>query len=131
MSEVKTLMDYVQAAKSQITEVEVSQVVALLDEGYQVLDVREPPEYASGTIDGAFNLPRGVIEAACDLHYPGHHPLMMERSKKWLLLCATSGRSAMASAVMQEMGFSHVKNINGGIAAWKAAEMQVIIPEHH
>lgn len=130
MSE-KTLMDFVKEAKSQITEVEITEVVALLDDGYQVLDVREPAEYISGTIDGALNVPRGLIEAACDHQYPGKNQNMQDRDKKWLLLCATSGRSAMAASVMQQMGFNNIKNINGGIATWKQAEMHVVIPEHH
>ncbi len=129
MSDEKTLMDFVMAAKSQISEVDVTGVVELLDDGYQVLDVREPGEYMSGTIDGAVNLPRGLLEASCDKQYPGKNPVMQDRDKKWLLLCATSGRSAMATAVMQQMGFNNVKNINGGIAAWKSAEMQVVIPK--
>jgi len=128
MSEEKTLMDFVASAKSQITEVEVSEVVALLDDGYQVLDVREPAEFASGTIDGAMNLPRGVLEAASDHQYPGKNAAMQDRDKKWLVLCATSGRAAMAVLVMQQMGFKNVKNINGGVAAWKSAEMQVVLP---
>jgi rhodanese-related sulfurtransferase len=128
MSEEKTLMDFVKQAKSQITEVEVSQVVPLLDDGYQVLDVREPHEYESGTIDGAVNVPRGILEAVSDRQYPGRLEMMMDRDKEWLLLCATSGRSAMATSVMQQMGFKNVKNINGGMAAWKSAEMQVVIP---
>ena len=131
MSEEKTLMDFVKEAKSQITEVEISEVVALLDDGYQVLDVREPAEFISGTVDGAHNVPRGVLEAACDRQYPGHQEIMQDRDKKWLLFCATSGRSAMAAFVMQQMGFKNVKNILGGIAAWKSAEMQVVIPPHH
>ena len=131
MSEEKTLMDFVKEAKSQITEVEVSEVVSLLDDGYQVLDVREPAEYISGTIDGAMNVPRGLLEAACDRQYPGKNATMQDRDKKWVLLCATSGRSAMAAAVLQQMGFTNIKNINGGMALWKQAEMHVIIPEHH
>lgn len=127
----KTLMDFVKEAKSQITEVEITEVVALLDEGYQVLDVREPAEYISGTLDGAFNVPRGVLEAASDHQYPGKNQNMQDRDKKWLLLCATSGRSAMAASVMQQMGFTNIKNINGGMAAWKQAEMHVVIPAHH
>ncbi len=128
MSEVKTLMDFVKAAKSQITEIEVSEVVTHLDDGYQVLDVREPMEYMSGTIDGSLNVPRGVLEAASDHQYPGNNKNLQDRDKKWLLLCATSGRSAMAAAVMQQMGFKNVKNINGGMGAWKTAEMQVVKP---
>ena len=128
MSDEKTLMDFVNEAKSQITEVEVSEVVALLDDGYQVLDVREPAEYVSGSLDGAVNIPRGVLEAVADRQYPGRIEMMQDRNKKWLVLCATSGRSAMAVVVMQQMGFKNVKNIKGGIAAWKSAEMLVVIP---
>ena len=131
MSEEKTLMDFVKEAKSKITEVAVSEVVSLLDDGYQVLDVREPAEFISGTIDGAMNVPRGVLEAACDRQFPGKNANMQDRDKKWVLLCATSGRSAMAAAVLQQMGFTNIKNINGGMAMWKQAEMHVIIPEHH
>ncbi len=128
MAEEKTLVDFVKQAKSQISEVEVSEVISLMDDGYQVLDVREPHEYVSGTIDGAVNIPRGILEAVSDRQYPGRIEMMQDRDKKWLVLCATSGRSAMATVVMQQMGFKNVKNINGGIAAWKSAEMQVVIP---
>jgi len=131
MSEEKTLMDFVKEAKSKITEVAVSEVVSLLDDGYQVLDVREPAEFISGTIDGAMNVPRGVIEAAADRQFPGKNANMQDRDKKWVLLCATSGRSAMAAVALQQMGFKNIKNINGGMAAWKEAEMQVVIPPHH
>lgn len=128
MSEEKTLMDFVNQAKSQIHEIEVLNVESLLDEGYQVLDVREPAEFMAGTIEGALNIPRGILEAAADRQYAGRREELMDRDKKWLLLCASSGRSAMAAAVMQQMGFKNIKNINGGINAWKAAELAVKIP---
>ncbi|MCK9605761.1 MAG: rhodanese-like domain-containing protein [Methylomonas sp.] len=128
MSEEKTLMDFVKQAKSQIHEIDVLNVKPLLDEGYQVLDVREPAEFMSGTIEGALNIPRGILEAAADRQYAGRREELMDRDKKWLLLCASSGRSAMAAAVMQQMGFKNIRNINGGITAWKAAELAVNIP---
>ena len=131
MTEEKTLADFVKEAKSQITEVEVSDVISYLDNGYQVLDVREPAEFISGSVDGALNIPRGVLEAFSDRQYPGRREELMDRDQKWLLLCATSGRSAMAAVVMKKMGFKHVININGGMAAWKSAEMQTVIPPQH
>lgn len=131
MNEEKTLMDFVQEAKSQIEEVEVNEVVELLDQGYQVLDIREPAEFHSGTIDSAMNLPRGVLEPACDRQFPGRSAQMQDRDKKWLTFCATSGRAALAAAVLKQMGFNNIKNINGGMAAWKSAEMQVVIPPEH
>jgi len=125
MSDVKTLKDFVFEAKSQIEEVEVTEVAALLAEGYQVLDVREPVEYAEGAIDGTVNVPRGVLEPAADHVMKGREE-MQDRDQKWLLLCATSGRSAMATVVLQQMGFKNVKNINGGIKAWTDAGMPIV-----
>ena len=39
MNQEKTLMDFVKQAKAKIQEVEVSEVNALLNEGYQVLPI--------------------------------------------------------------------------------------------
>lgn len=128
MNEEKTLMDFVKQAKSQITEINVSNVKSLLDEGYSILDVREPAEFMSGTIEGALNIPRGILEVAADRQNAGRNENLTDRDKKWLLLCASSGRSAMAAAVMQQMGFKNIKNIDGGITAWKAAGLAVKVP---
>jgi len=128
MSAEKTLMDFVKQAKSQIEEIDVLAVNALLAEGYQVLDVREPAEFITGTIEGALNIPRGILEPAADHNYAGRREELMNRDKKWLLFCASSGRSAMASVVLQEMGFKNIKNINGGMAAWKTAELAIHTP---
>lgn len=127
MATAKTMQDFVSAAKSQIQEVEIVEVEALLNEGYQVLDVREPVEFAAGTINGALNIPRGILEAAAD-HVIKKSEEMQDRDKKWLLFCASSARSSMATMVLQQMGFKHVKNINGGMKAWKDAEMNIVTP---
>ena len=127
MSNFKTMKDFVIAAKSQIEEVEITEVEALIADGYQVLDVREADEFSAGTIKGAINVPRGILEAAADLEIKKREELQ-DRDKKWLLFCASSARSAMATDILQQMGFKKVKNINGGMNAWKDAEMKVIKP---
>ena len=129
MSEAKTLMDFVKAAKSRITEISIDEVTGLQAEGYQVLDVREPNEYVQGTLENAMNIPRGLIEAACDPNYPGHRKEMIDRDKPWLILCATGGRSAMVTDVMQQMGFNNVKNINGGMCGKKQTR-QLLFRNH-
>lgn len=129
MNAEKTLMDFVKQAKSQIQEIDVSEVQALLEEGYQVLDVREPAEFSAGTIAGALNVPRGILEPAADRQYAGRRDELQDRDKKWLLFCASSGRSAMAAVVLQQMGFTHIKNINGGMNAWKEAKLAISTPQ--
>lgn len=121
------LMDFVKDAKSRITEVDVNEAARLIsEEGYKVLDVREPAEVAAGAIEGALNVPRGVLEAAADLQYAGANPALRDaRNDKWLVVCGTSGRSAMAVDVLQKMGYTNVVNILGGMNAWKDGKQPV------
>lgn len=55
------------------------------------------------------------MEPATDRQYAGRREELIDRDKKWLLFCASSGRSAMAAAVLQDMGFKNIKNINGAM----------------
>ncbi len=125
MPKEKTMKDFVKEAKSQIQEIQITDVETLIAEGYQVLDVREPAEYADGSIEGAINVPRGILESSADRVIKGNDALQ-DRNKKWLLFCKSSGRSAMATVVLQDMGFQNVKNINGGFLAWSKANKPVV-----
>jgi len=131
MSKPKTLMDFVKAAKSRINEINIEKVTELQSQGYGLLDVREYEEYEQGALPDSVNIPRGVIEAACDPSYPSHRKEMLDRDHPWLVLCATGGRAAMVTDVMQQMGFTNVQNINGGMAAWREAEKLIVIPPKH
>lgn len=120
------LMDFVRAAKSCITEITHFELKAKLDakEALLLVDVRESAEFEHGHISGAHLVPRGIIEAASDTSYPNHYPpLSGARDQQIILYCATSGRSAMAAAVLQMMGFKKVLNLAGGFAQWEAAGM--------
>ena len=120
------LMDFVRAAKSCITEITPQELNAKLDakEDLVLIDVREAAEFEHGHIGGAHLVPRGIIEAAADTSYPKHYPpLSGARDRQIVLYCATSGRSAMAAAVLQMMGFKNVLNLAGGYARWEAEGM--------
>lgn len=128
MSEM-TLMDFVKDSKSRIKEVEVEEAMKLIDKGYRVLDVREPAEYLSGAIDHSLHVPRGMLEAAADRQYDGAIPALRDnRDAKWLIMCRSGARAAMACDVMQKMGFSDVTNVFGGMMAWKNANLPLVSP---
>ena len=123
------LIDFVQDAKSRIKEVDVDTAEKLIAEGYKVLDVREPSEHDNLAIKGSVNVPRGVLEPAADLQYPGANPdLRDHRDTQWLVLCATGGRAAMATDTLQKMGFKDVSNILGGMKAWVDAGKPTVTP---
>ena len=117
------LMDFVRAAKACITEISPAELKAKLDakEDFLLVDVRESAEFEHGHIGGAHLVPRGIIEAAADTSYPKHYPqLSGARDQQVIVYCATSGRSAMAAAVLQMMGFKNVLNLAGGFTRWEA-----------
>jgi rhodanese-related sulfurtransferase len=120
------LMDFVRAAKSCINEITPAELKTKLDakEDFLLVDVREPAEFEHGHIDGAHLVPRGIVEAAADPSYPKHYaPLSGARNRQIVVYCATSGRSAMAAAVLQMMGFKDVLNLAGGITRWESEGM--------
>jgi len=124
------LMDFVQSAKASITEIPPQTLLDKLKakEDVLVIDVRESAEYQAGHINGAHLVPRGILEAAADPTYPHHFPeLATARDRQVIVYCATSGRSAMAAAVLQMMGFKHVASMEGGFSRWVTEGM----PEAH
>lgn len=125
----KGLMDYVQSAMAEIEKCDVEQAKTKVAEGYKVLDVREPGEYLVAAIPGAINIPRGVLEPAADLNYPGANPVLRDaRDDKWLVVCKSGGRAALATKTLQEMGFTHVVNMIGGMDSWVEAGGATEVP---
>lgn len=39
--------------------------------------------------------------------------------KEYIVFCGLGGQSTLATKTMQEMGIKNVKNMTGGIKAWK------------
>lgn len=130
-SGAKTLMDLVKAAKAQIKEVDSRQAQELIANEPQLLvvDVREPAEYDQGHLEDALLVPRGTLEPAADPEYSKHVPeLSGARQRPVLLYCATGGRSAMAAATLQLMGFERVYNLDGGFSRWQEEGRPVVRP---
>jgi rhodanese-related sulfurtransferase len=120
------LMDFVRAAKACVTEITPSDLKAKMaaGEAFLLIDVREHSEFEHGHIPGAHLVPRGILEAAADPTYVKHYPeLSGARDRQVIVYCATSGRSAMAVAVLQMMGFKNALNLAGGYARWEAEGM--------
>lgn len=125
----KSLMDFVKAAKAQIREWSPQQAHEFLQERNDalVLDVRESSEHEQGHIQGALLVPRGLLEAAADSGFPQHVPqLANARQRPVVVYCATGGRSAMAAATLQMMGFEQVYSVDGGFGRWEKEGLPVV-----
>ena len=108
--------------KSQIEEVDPSEVNELIDEGVTVIDVRETEEYAAGHLPGAKHVPRSYLETRIEGVVP-------DRSTQVILYCASGNRSAYGARTLNdELGYEHVRSMTGGITLWKDRGYEVEVP---
>jgi sulfur dioxygenase len=79
----------------------------------QVLDVREPEEFAHGLghIQGATLLPLGQLASRLD---------ELSRERPIVTVCRSGARSARAAAMLVKAGFDEVANLSGGMLRWRA-----------
>jgi len=82
------------------------------------LDVRTQSEYDSGHIRNAKHIPVGELEGRLD---------ELEHADEILVYCRSGGRSATASQILADNGFSQVYNMLGGITAWIDAGYPVYV----
>lgn len=121
---MKTAHDLVAAAKVTINEVSLADAQVAIQNSDVLLDVREADEYINGHIPGAIHISRGLLEFKLS-----NDPELSAGSLKIVLYCKNSGRAALASKVLHEMGYLHVQSIAGGFDAWAEAGNPVAKPE--
>jgi len=92
-----------------------------------VLDVREPAEFALARIPASINVPRGVLEQACEWDYEETVPeLAGRRERSIVIVCRSGNRSILAADVMQQMGFSDVISLKTGLRGWNDFEQPLV-----
>lgn len=121
---MKTAHDLVAAAKSSIKEVSLEEASQAIQDADVLLDVREADEYANGHIPGATHISRGLLEFKLS-----NDSDLSARDLKIVLYCKNSGRAALASKSLQDMGYRHVQSIAGGFDAWAEAGNPIARPE--
>ncbi len=118
----KSLDDLVREALVAIREIGPEEAKRILDlperGGWHFLDVREADEYAAGHVPGARLSPRGFLEVKADLSHPKRDPWLADRDRKLVVYCGGGNRSALATAVLQEMGFTSAVSMSEGYAGW-------------
>ncbi len=117
----------VEDAQERIQNLTVEEVRAEREENDQVLliDLRERAElFKTGTIPGALNVPRGMIEFWADPTCQYHHKAFDPRNRT-ILFCSLGWRSALATDVLQTMGYTNVAHLEGGFTAWQEAGLAI------
>lgn len=75
----------------------------------QLVDVREPWEYATCHIAGAQSMPMRSVPA----RYPE-----LDRNAPTVVICHHGARSFQVGLFLEQQGFTDIINLHGGVAAW-------------
>ena len=122
----KTVKMLVTEAKSETNSISVGDAYNRQKSGLAVLiDIRDIREIQrDGGIDGAFHAPRGMLEFWADPDSP-YHKDIFATDGELILFCASSWRSALAAKALQDMGFTNIRDMEGGVSAWKAQALPI------
>ncbi|WP_081420218.1 rhodanese-like domain-containing protein [Pseudoxanthomonas sp. Root630] len=126
-----TVEHLVASARSRISEISLETLIAwrVRVPALNVVDVREPDEFAHGHLPGAVNLPRGVLEFRIHAHMAAvctTGTALTGSTAPLVLYCLSGGRSALAAASLQKLGFDSVRSLAAGFNAWCNAGLPVV-----
>jgi rhodanese-related sulfurtransferase len=110
-------------------KISVLQASALLnrhtdDSSFVLLDVRTPQEYAEKRIS-----PQNFTLLNLDFYAQSFRDQLspLDRTKTYLIYCRTGNRSSQAMALMKELGFPRIYDLEGGIVAWQEAGLPITV----
>ncbi|MCV2395004.1 rhodanese-like domain-containing protein [Actinotalea sp. M2MS4P-6] len=91
--------------------VRVDRALTLLDDGAQLVDVRETSEWKSGHAPQARHIPMAKLAGEAR---------RLKKDVPVVVMCASGSRSKSAAAQLRSMGYK-ATSLSGGIAAWRMA----------
>lgn len=114
MGHAPEFLKLVNQAKAKIKECTVEDVKQRIDRGdaFTLVDVREDEEWAAGHAKGAVHIGKGVLERDAEARIP-------DKSTPLVLYCGGGFRSALAADALQQMGYTNVISMDGGMKAWR------------
>jgi len=92
-----------------------------------ILDVREPYEFDVLHIRGSINVPRGILESACEWDYEETVPeLVKARNREIVVVCRSGHRSLLAVHSLQVLGYEHAVSLRTGLRGWNDYEEPLV-----
>lgn len=125
---MKTFIQLVEEARANVRELFPWDLTDRLEnEQILIVDIREPYEYEAMHIQDSLNVPRGILETACEYDFEETVPELVEaRGKEVVLVCRSGNRSIFAAEVLQKMGYRHVYSLQTGLRGWNEFEQPLV-----
>jgi rhodanese-related sulfurtransferase len=126
---MKTYDELVNDALERVEEVFPWDLVDEMDADKNLLlvDVSEPYEFTLAHIPDSLNVPRGILESACEYDYDETVPeLASGRERDIVIICRSGRRSALAADTLLQMGFARVRSLKTGLRGWNDGEYPLV-----
>ena len=125
---MKRFIDLVAETAERVNEIFPWDLEEILQQReVMLLDIREPYEFEAMHIAGSINVPRGILETACEYDYEETVPELVEaRDKEIIVICRSGNRSVFACDVMQQMGYQNVTSLKTGLRGWADYEQPMV-----
>ena len=126
---MKTFAQLVNEQLDSVQEVFPWDVEERLDKGDapMLLDIREESEFSAMRIAGSLNVPRGILESACEYDYEETvRELVEARDREIVIICRSGNRSVLAAVTMQMMGYNRVASLKTGLRGWNDYELELV-----
>lgn len=92
-----------------------------------MVDVREPYEFDTMHIPNSINVPRGILESACEWDFEETVPeLVQAREREIVVVCRSGYRSVLAAHSMQVLGYASVCSLRTGLRGWNEYEQPLV-----
>jgi rhodanese-related sulfurtransferase len=118
-----TWQKLIEKVKGEIKEITSEELNQQINQGkITVIDIRENEELRTGHLPNAIFIPRGFLELRIEATVP-------ERDQAMCLYCGGGNRSALAARSLQELGYSKVFSLEGGISRWIRENRRIELPK--
>ena len=107
--------------QTAIREISPPEAQARHAAGATLIDVREQVEWDAGHVARALFIPRGQLEQQIEAAVP-------DKATEIVLYCRSGARSGLGTQQLQQLGYTDVTNMAGGILAWEANSLPIEAP---
>jgi rhodanese-related sulfurtransferase len=95
--------------------------------GATLVDIRAESQIArDGLVPGALVFARNVLEWRLDPDSDARDPRAPELGQQVIVMCDAGYASSFAAATLQQLGFTHATDLDGGFQAWRTAGLPVV-----
>jgi molybdopterin/thiamine biosynthesis adenylyltransferase/rhodanese-related sulfurtransferase len=114
--------EWLQKLRAAMPRIDVHEAHLRQQRGALIVDVRETSEWVEGSPPQAVKIARSQLEFEVEHALP-------DVGREILLMCAAGSRALLCAETLRRLGYHHLAVIDGGMRAWKAAQLPVDVPD--